>query len=298
MITFDQLGKYGRLGNQLFQYAALRALGLKKGYEVKIPNFSHMMWHGQGCLLDNFNIEASRLSAQDYGKLASASQYEERDVDSYDKAFFTIPDNTNLRGFFQSLYYFQDFENQIKKELTPKDRFLKKSQEFLDKHRENGKYEIVSIHVRRGDMITHMHEMSPSTVFSGENIFDSKTIFGDYLTRAVKHFDNKNVKYVVFAGGRRDGDETADINFIKKAFKGDNYVFSDSNDPMFDFTTIMCCDHNITCHQSTFGWWAAYLNKNKDKLVISPKNYYFIFDEERNARRTNNGHFPADWIVI
>ena len=30
MITFNELGKYGRLGNQLFQYAALRALSLKK----------------------------------------------------------------------------------------------------------------------------------------------------------------------------------------------------------------------------------------------------------------------------
>ena len=32
MITFLQLGKYGRLGNQLFQYAALKSLGLKKNY--------------------------------------------------------------------------------------------------------------------------------------------------------------------------------------------------------------------------------------------------------------------------
>ena len=34
MITFAQLGKYGRLGNQLFQYAALKSLGIKNGYEV------------------------------------------------------------------------------------------------------------------------------------------------------------------------------------------------------------------------------------------------------------------------
>jgi len=296
MITFVELGKYGRLGNQLFQYAALKSLGLKKGYEVKIPNLSYMFWHGQSCLLRNFDIEAEYLTPEDYKKINFL--YAESNVDLFDKKFFDIPDNTNLHGFFQSLYHFEEFEEQIKKELTPKKEFLERSKEFIDKYRENGKYEVVSIHVRRGDMMTHMHEMSPSKVFSAEDIFDTKTIFGDYLTRAIKYFENKNVKYIVFAGGKRDGDDTEDINFIKKAFKGDKFVLSNSNDPMFDFTTIMCCDHNITCHQSTFGWWAAFLNKNKKKVVISPKNYYFILDEERNKRRTSNGHFPSDWTLI
>ena len=34
MITFSQLGKHGRLGNQLFQYAALKGLSVKNGYDI------------------------------------------------------------------------------------------------------------------------------------------------------------------------------------------------------------------------------------------------------------------------
>ena len=298
MITFLELGKYGRLGNQLFQYAALKSLGLKRGFEVKIPDFSSLEWHGQQCLLDNFNLEAASLAPEDLQLLKHA--WEERDPDKYESSFFDAPDNTTFKGFFQSVHYFKEFEEQIQKELTPKKEFVAKSKAFLEPLRENGRYELVSIHVRRGDMMTHMHEMSPSLVFSRENIFDINTIFGNYLTKAVEMFDDREIKYVVFAGGKRDGDDSDDISFVKEAFSGDEFIISESNDPMFDFSTIMHCDHNITCHQSTFGWWAAYLNPNKEKIVTSPRNYYFIFDQDRNRKRTSasNGHFPDDWVII
>ena len=38
MITFYELGNNGRLGNQLFQYAALKGLSTKREYDIKIPN--------------------------------------------------------------------------------------------------------------------------------------------------------------------------------------------------------------------------------------------------------------------
>jgi len=298
MITFHELGKYGRLGNQLFQYAALKSFGLKNKYQVKIPNFSKSAWHGQDCLLDNFNIESDILTEEDLSNLIGT--YEEINPDVYDSNFFNIPDNINIKGFFQSIHYFSEFEKQIKKELTPKKEFIDRAVEFLEPHRESEKYELVSIHVRRGDMLTHMHEMSPNAVFSKKNIFDNNTVFGNYLNRAMEKFDEKDVKYVVFAGGKRDGDDSEDIAFIKDSFKGEEYIISDSNDPMFDFTAMMHCDHNITCHQSTFGWWAAYLNPNKEKIVTSPRNYFFLFDREKNSKRTSpeNGHFPPDWIIL
>jgi hypothetical protein len=65
MITFHKLGELGRLGNQLFQYAALKGLALKNGYEVKIPNPQTMSWHGQTSLLDKFNIECEYATQYD-----------------------------------------------------------------------------------------------------------------------------------------------------------------------------------------------------------------------------------------
>ena len=109
--------------------------------------------------------------------------------------------------------------------MTPKQQFIDQVNEFLEPHRANGEYELVSIHIRRGDMMTHMHEMSPDLVFSRNNIYDKNTIFGNYLTKAVKKFDNKNVKYVIFAGGKRDGDDSEDISFVKDAFHEMNILY-------------------------------------------------------------------------
>jgi hypothetical protein len=57
MVTFHKLGENGRLGNQLFQYAALKGLAIKNGYDVKLPNPHTISWHGRLCLLDKFNIQ-------------------------------------------------------------------------------------------------------------------------------------------------------------------------------------------------------------------------------------------------
>ena len=115
MITFLRLGTLGRLGNQLFQYAALRSLSLENGYECKIPNPENCHWDNQDCLLGNFNIEANYLTDQDLQKIKYI--YQEPDHMSYDENFFNIPDDTNIHGFFQSTHYLGKHSNQIRKEL-------------------------------------------------------------------------------------------------------------------------------------------------------------------------------------
>ena len=36
-IGFNHLGKLGRLGNQMFQYAALRGIAARRGFDFQIP---------------------------------------------------------------------------------------------------------------------------------------------------------------------------------------------------------------------------------------------------------------------
>ena len=38
MITHNSIGYSGRLGNQMFQYATLKALSLEKGFECFLPD--------------------------------------------------------------------------------------------------------------------------------------------------------------------------------------------------------------------------------------------------------------------
>ena len=104
MVTFHKLGELGRLGNQLFQYAALKGLASKNGYTAKIPNPNTMEWQGQRCLLDKFNLDCEYLTDDD--KKSIKHIYNELNWQTQDKNFFTLPDNTTLEGFFQSIFYF------------------------------------------------------------------------------------------------------------------------------------------------------------------------------------------------
>jgi len=298
MITFLELGKLGRLGNQLYQYAALRGISEKTGIQCKIPDFNNSVWHGQKCLLNNFNIKCDFLSESDLKNIKAT--FVEKDHNVFYPQAFQVPDFVNFHGFFQFTKYFDHCEDKIREELTPNDKFLSKAKNKIDFYKQDG-HEIVSIHIRRGDMMQVMYPATgihPDQVYGPDNIFDNNTIYGNYLNKAMSFFIDKKVKYLVFSGGSRTGDDTDDISYVKKVFKGDQFIISDSNDPMEDFSLIMSCDHNIACHQTSFGWWATYMNNNKKKIVTVPEHYYFEMSKEANDARISNGSFPEDWIVI
>ena len=68
-----------------------------------------------------------------------------------------------------------------------------------------------------------------------------------------------DVKFLVFSD---------DINWCKLAF-GKKFTFIEGNSDIEDFSWMCQCTHNIIAN-STFSWWAAWLNKNPDKIVYSP----------------------------
>ena len=108
MISFTELGRLGRLGNQLFQYAVLKSVGIKNNYDVKIPDPSTMHWQGQDCLLDQFNLECDYLTPSDYAQITR--RVIEEDVSEFYPDIFSISDNIDLYGFFQNYQYFKDYE--------------------------------------------------------------------------------------------------------------------------------------------------------------------------------------------
>jgi len=290
MITFLELGRLGRLGNQLFQYAALKSLGLTKGYEVKIPDPALCEWHGQHCLLENFSLECDYVSEQDVNSIQYS--YFEPDINRYED-LSDLPDNTNLSGFFQSVKYFQTHEKQIKKEFKLKDQIELPAAETLAKIKKDKKCEIVSLHVRRGDVTDGTNE-KPINYLGTNGSFESDSVFGRYFGVAKNLFANKKVKFLVFSGGSRTGDDdTSDIEWCRKNFVGDEFIFSDGKSALEDFALIKNCDHNITGHSTTFGWWAAYLNDNKNKIVCAPE-YYFLHEREL----IRNSFHPEQWIKI
>ena len=87
MITFSKLGKLGRLGNQLFQYAAIRGLSIKNSYEFKIPKVVKN-FHGQEYLLNNFSIPEDKFSYLTFPLSLINKKYKEKSAEFIDKNFF------------------------------------------------------------------------------------------------------------------------------------------------------------------------------------------------------------------
>ena len=285
MITFNNLGSFGRLGNQMFQYAALKGLASKNNYAVKIPDISKMEWHGQKCLLTEFNIKAELLN---YNDLCSINNYyEEPKWDDCDFNFFNLPDNLNINGYFQSLYYFEHITKEIKKELTPKEKHINEANKYLQFLKTKHKCDIVSVHVRRGDNINDQ-QISLGKAYNQNNIYEK------YFLKAKEIFKNKNVKFLIFTGGARGNENNQkDIEWCKKFFSGDEFLFSENAAQIEDFSRIMFCDHNILSHVSSFGWWAAFMNPKNDKITVAPEFYH---PDAPNLKRYR--FYPEEYILL
>lgn len=300
MYTFYDLGNLGRLGNQMFQYAALRSLGTKNNVDIKIPNISGKSWHGQECLLGNFNLQCDYIEDKDIQSIKY--RYIEPDHMKYDNRFFEIPDNTDIHGFFQSTFYFNNCKNIITKEFTPKEHFIEISRSKIRKIKEKlpQDYDIVSLHLRRGDNTDGSNpNQELNSMYGNKTINFENSMYGIYLKKAKQEFKNKKVKFLVFSGGSRtDGNSNlTDLEWCRKTLIGEEYLFlEEPSDTMEDFCLLMEADHSIISHVSSFGWWASYIGKrrNPEKMVICPKNYH----PDMPNYTYREGFYPNKWSVI
>jgi hypothetical protein len=291
MLYFSELGGYGRLGNQLFQYASLKGIAAKRGLSPTIPDLSNKSWHGQRCLLDEFRLECNRVSPE--AALNFNTVVEPNPAGFFYPQMEMVSDNTNLFGFFQNTKYFEHIKSQICKELTPKEEHIDKAFDYISSI--SGGKQVVSLHIRRGDITDGTNG---EIGLFGEDPLDTRYRWGSYFkkcsTRISQIFGHGNYKYLIFVGGSRTGDDSEDIRWAKKNFgDGDLYHVSDSNDPIADFTRIMLCHHNILSPASSFGWWAAYLNPNPNKIVLCPQDYHLD-----NSTQLRDGFYPKEWIQL
>jgi len=177
-----------------------------------------------------------------------------------------------LYGGWHSEKYFIHYKQQIadvyKFNIDQTDTILQK---YLNKIK---MLNSVSIHVRRGDYM------------KGQNF----ELFGsvctqEYFKVAINEIHKKvdNPHFFIFSN---------DIKWVKENLKINNYTIVDCNNgknSWKDMFLISNCKHNINSN-STFSWWASWLNINEDKLVLVPQ--YFINNFE------TKDFYPAHWKKI
>lgn len=121
----------------------------------------------------------------------------------------------------------------------------------------------VAIHVRRTDMTT--------------NNFDINLSETDYYERAIKKFPND--RFLIFSD---------DIGWCKNNFINGRYDFSDHTEEE-DLKLMASCKSHIIAN-SSFSWWAAWLGKKDNQVVICPE-FEYIDHKERRIR-------PPEWIRL
>lgn len=276
MITFNNIGYSGRLGNQLFQLAALLGTSKKNNYVPSIPVEKNKQIKPNGCL-DMFTgkwisyklnlFDCFDIKINDNNGNNVKNSYKEPHL-YFDENIFNIKDETNIDGYFQSELYFKHIEKDIKDLFVFNKNIQDKSNLIL---KEKKKTKLVSVHVRRSDYLGLQHQYNLLGV--------------EYYQRSINMFDDDVYQYFIFSD---------DINWCKEVF-GENELidYIEGNDPYVDLYLMTQCDHNIIGN-STFSWWGAWLNKNKNKIVVSPSVW---FNPNRKDLIANN-IIPNDWIKI
>lgn len=270
----------GGLGNQMFQYAAARALALDKNTWVYLdPSFLHEdsrgRWTQRGYELGVFNIhyKFERSGRINFLRRLNHNSYLKRMSDSnwwflpyrnfyqpdhrYHPEIREYPKNTYLHGYFQSEKYFIHHETQIRKDFEFLEPAKDRNAELLDKIRSSVS---VSVHVRRGDYVT----LAAASAFHG--------LMGiEYYKAGVELIASKcnsPPSFFVFS----DDPEWARANL---QFPGETaYVDWNSGKSGFEDMRLMSnCKHHIIAN-SSFSWWGAWLNPSKDKIVVAPKQWF------------------------
>ena len=261
----------GGLGNQLFQYAAGKALAEYHRTELLLDSYTYNRHPYRKFELSKLNIyakEATREQVHFFTGNNPVIRYINKRENYFRcpkvfaqphyhfyEDFFSLPDNLYLSGYWQSEKHFASIGSIIREQLTPKAPLDNQNNSLIAKIRSENS---ISVHVRRGDYAASEDYASFFGVLSPA-----------YYEGAIEkmRLEVERPAFYFFSD---------DPTWCKQTFSGLNAEFLDHNrgeDAFKDIVLMSCCRHNIIAN-STFSWWGAWLNQHQEKKVIAPQSWF------------------------
>jgi hypothetical protein len=306
MITVSLMGG---LGNQMFQYAAGKALAERHGVDLALDLSGFVNdEERRSFMLDRWRVpEAEAVSASGAGAdkpkkdgarslwrqrvdrvlgradlselAASNSQYREPHF-HYDRAFEALGSQTALFGYFQSERYFSGIADLLRRFFQPRDPLDAAAQ--LIANRIAGTEHSMSVHIRRTDFVTN-----PARVRFHGWLDDT------YYRRALKvMYGAVKPEMTIFVFSDDPAAAEAVLDFVPAASLV--HVRGDPDRPWEDLALMARCRHHVIAN-SSFSWWGAWLNPTPDKVVIAPRAW---FTPEGLRNQNTCDLWPADWILL
>jgi hypothetical protein len=245
MISFNQLGNLGRLGNQMFQYASLKGIAANRGFDSYIPDESTFGVSDPNVKNCPTNIHTT-FNLQTLIGLSNNRMVQESGYHFDEELFNTCEDNVDLYGYFQSEKYFKHIENEIRSEFSFKDGVVKDFKNFIEQLSSNG--EVISLHIRRGDYL-NLQSFHPTPPL-------------EYYEEALKKLPD--VPVIIFS-------DDPNWCFNQELFGSDRFLVSQDMSPDYDMCLMSLCKYHIIAN-SSFSWWGAWLANSKK--VIAPKVWF------------------------
>ncbi len=276
----------GGLGNQMFQYAAGRALAFRHETEL-VLDISFYGGAQPGCTPRQFQLDHMRIgpvgisrteiparaevpiSLRDRLKTVISNmvrpsremlfRYREQSC-VYNEHFKKLPDNVYLDGYWQSERYFAGLGELLRREFVPEPGIDERDQSLMEKIENTNS---VSVHVRRGDYVT-----SPRVAAILGTC--EPAYYYACMEDIRRNVDNPH--FFIFSDDSEWVRRNLSFSFPVTIVDGNRHV-----SPVEDMRMMSLCRHNIIAN-SSFSWWGAWLNDNPEKIVYAPKQWFASAD--------------------
>lgn len=293
----------GGLGNQMFQYALGRSLSITQQCTLKLD----LSWYREydkiedtndpnkatrrEYLLKYFNISGRILPSwylNAIRKISLIRKYHPKVARIIPNQLFdynVLVENdfswTNIKnqtyyfatGYWQQSLYFEKYQDVIDNDFRLKNPLSIINQKYYQQILSTNS---VAIHIRRGDLISKP---------SGSELQPTCTL--EYFYSGITTISKKvkDLSLFIFSD---------DMEWCKNHFKNQYpIIFVDSVGQDHEHFYLMTqCKYQVIAN-STYSWWAAWLNQYPDKIIIAPKNWY------HDAQLNESAIFvPNTWIRI